>query len=98
MLRLVDSALDVAIEFPWWDAPERDLSRWTLEDIPIGTPAEPYFDTDQCWRILIWQMDGVVYIASGSSDEEGLYDTLLSVADERYKTAWGDVIVSLKSG
>jgi hypothetical protein len=97
VLRLVDSTLDVAIEFPWWDVPERDLSSWILEDIPIGTPDQPYFDADQCWRIPIWQMGGVVYIASGSSNEEGLYDTLLSVADERYRAAWGDVIVSLKS-
>jgi hypothetical protein len=83
VLRLVNSTLDVAIDFPWWDDPERDLSRWTLEDIPIGTPDVPYFDADQYWRILIWQTSGVVYIASGSSNEEGLYDTLLSVADER---------------
>lgn len=97
VLRLVDSTLDVAIEFPWWDDPEGDLGRWTLEDIPIGTLDEPYFDTDQCWRILIWQVGGVVYIASGSSDEEGLYGTFLSVAEERYRVAWGDVIASLKS-
>jgi hypothetical protein len=97
VLRLVDSALEVSIEFPWWDDPEGDLSTWTPEDIPIGTLDKPYFDTDQCWRILIWQMGGMVYIASGSSDEEGLYDTLLSVTSEKYRAAWGDVITSLKS-
>jgi hypothetical protein len=95
VLRLVGSSMNVTIEFPWWDDPEGDLSRWTLEDIPIGTLDEPYFDTDQCWRILIWQVGGVVYIASGGSDEEGLYDTFLSVAEEKYRAAWADVIVSL---
>jgi hypothetical protein len=97
VLRFVDPALDVVIEFSWWDNPEEDLSRWTLEDIPIGTLDQPYYDAEQCWQILIWRVGDVIYIASGGSDEEDLYDTFLSVAAERYRAAWGDVIASLKS-
>jgi hypothetical protein len=95
VLRLVDSTIDVVIDFPWWDNPEEDLGGWTSGDIPIGTSCDPYFDADQCWRILIWRVGGIVYIASGSSDEEGLYDTFLSVAGERYNAAWESVIASL---
>lgn len=97
VLRFVDSSLDVAIEFSWWDDPEDDLSRWELEDIPIGTPEEPYFDAEQGWRILIWQLGDTVYVASGGSDEEDTYDTFLSAAHEKYRSAWSDVIESSKS-
>jgi hypothetical protein len=62
VLRFGDSASDVAIEFSWWDDPEGDLSTWTPEDIPIGTLDNPYFDTDQCWRILIWQVGDIVKV------------------------------------
>jgi hypothetical protein len=96
LLRLADASLGTAIDFPWWDSPDLELGRWTLDDIPLGTLEEPYSDADQCWRILVWQVNGVVYIAAGSADEEGLYDTFLSVPGEEYRAAWGGLISSLK--
>jgi len=89
MLRLADTTLDVAIDFPWWDDPERNLGGWTLDDIPLGTLEEPYSDVDQCWRILVREANGVVNVASGTAGEEGLYDIFLSVPGREYRAACG---------
>ncbi|GAA4555236.1 hypothetical protein GCM10023193_01040 [Planotetraspora kaengkrachanensis] len=97
VLRLVDSGIDVCIEFPWWGNAEEDISNWTLHDIPLGTVTEPYWDADQGWRILIWKANATVFIASGSSDEDDTYDTFISVVEDRYRKAWVGVIGSSRS-
>ena len=93
VLRLKDASLGIVIDFPWWDAPERDISEWESGYVPLGTCEEPYFEEDQCWRLLIWRMNDVVYIASGNDDEEALYDTFLSVPIKIYSRAWAELLV-----
>ena len=49
---------------------------------------QPYFEEDQCWRLLIWSVDDVVYIASSNEDEAALYDTFLSFPVMKYRNGW----------
>lgn len=97
VLRFVDTGLDAFIDFPWWDHPARDISEWECGDLPLGTCKEPYLDEDQCWRILIWAVNDVVYIAAGNEDEAELYDTFLTLPVAKYRKAWAELISSLKS-
>ena len=48
--------------FPAWEHVDRDLRHFVLDDIPNGTPEEPYEDRDEEWRIRIYEDDGWVYI------------------------------------
>src|SRR2546423_575327 len=60
-LRYTDGDSRVLVDFPWWDAVDRDLGGWTLSDIPVGSLGDPYLDIDQSWQILIWESDRYVY-------------------------------------
>lgn len=97
MLRFVDASLGIAINFPWWDNPERDIIEWNSGYVPLGACEQPYFEEDQYWRLLIWAVDDAVYIASGNEDEAALYDTFLSVPVMKYRNGWAELISSLKS-
>jgi len=97
VLRFVDTKLGIVIDFPWWDSPERDIGEWESGHVPLGTCDEPYFEEDQCWRILIWRQGDLVHIASGNEDENALYDMLLSLPVEKYTKAWAKLVASFKS-
>jgi hypothetical protein len=98
VLRFVDAKLGIIIAFPWWDSAERDISEWKSGYVPLGTCDEPYFEEDQCWRLLVWQEGDVVYIASGDEDDDALYDTLLSLPVKEYTKAWAELFSTLRSG
>src|SRR6185503_3123690 len=72
-LRFVDHGLDAVVDFPWWDNVESETARWSIEDVPCGDLTEPYYDVDQYFRILIWQVHEVVFIAYGDIAEEAMY-------------------------
>lgn len=97
VLRFVDTSVGVVIDFPWWDNPERDISEWTPGYVPLGTCEEPYIDEDQCWRVLVWAVNDVAYIATGNAAEVALYDTFLTLPVAKYRKAWAELISSLKS-
>lgn len=66
--------------FPAWEHVDRDLRHFIADDVPNGTPAEPYDDRDEGWQIVIFEDDGWVYVSEG--------DSHFRVRAERYREAW----------
>lgn len=44
----------------WWNEPVSKIRSWTVADIPCGTVEIPYYDSDQGWNIVVWQMGGQI--------------------------------------
>lgn len=66
--------------FPAWEHVDRDLRHFIADDIPNGTPDEPYDDRDEAWHIVIYEDDGWVYVTEGASH--------FRVRVEQYREAW----------
>ncbi|MBB5855581.1 hypothetical protein ACFQ05_36270 [Amycolatopsis umgeniensis] len=88
VLRFVDGGDAVLAEFSWWDHVEVTLRGWTLDDIPLGTPEEPFRDLDQCWLLLIWRDGDDVLIAE--TDVPGVpgFERQSRVPASDYFDAW----------
>jgi hypothetical protein len=78
--------------FPVWDHADRDLRHFILTDIPLGTRAEPYFDRDDGWRIVIFEEGDWVYVAEGSDADATEFESQFRVSGERYLKAWSALI------
>jgi hypothetical protein len=66
--------------FPFWDHADRDLRHFTMEDVPLGTEAEPYVDVDENWRIEIFTRgEDAVVIEDGRE---------FTVPLDQYLAAW----------
>jgi hypothetical protein len=87
----------------WWSQPVARIRAWTLADIPCGTIEAPYFDSDQGWNILVWQMDDQIFVAEGDGewDEERNQDTYtrwFKVSRELYEAGWTAALDRLRAG
>jgi hypothetical protein len=74
--------------FPAWDHADRDLRHFIESDIPLGTREQPYEDSDEGWRIAIFEHGGWVYIAQA----EGETASAFRVETERYRAVWRALI------
>lgn len=82
------------ISFPWWDHVERQLGKWTREEIPLGTQVEPYYDLEQGWQLIIFAAPGFVYLMQGGdpSDRRAVFDVWFRVPRKLYLAAWDRVL------
>ncbi|WP_433517716.1 hypothetical protein ACQP2T_20520 [Nonomuraea sp. CA-143628] len=90
-IRFLAPELSVVVSFPWWENVKEEISEWSLADIPNGSIESPYWDMDQGWHILIWQSNGLVYVAQGG-EVEGEYDDWFSLPAALYRSEWNKVI------
>ncbi|MFK0249191.1 hypothetical protein ACIQUM_31215 [Amycolatopsis azurea] len=87
-LRFVDGDDTVLAEFSWWDNVEVTLRGWTLDDVPLGTAREPFFESDQCWLLLIWREGEDVLIAETDDPHEPVFERRSRVPASDYLDAW----------
>lgn len=80
--------------FPWWDNVDKDLSRFTIQDIPVGSIEKPFDDLEQGWQILIFQTREYVYILQGKEPCCRKFPVWFRVKREQYLNEWIRVISS----
>ncbi|SDZ53389.1 hypothetical protein SAMN05421684_6340 [Asanoa ishikariensis] len=73
------------------------IRAWTLADIPCGTIENPYFDTDQGWNILVWQMDDQTFVAEGDGEPDETYTRWFKVSRELYEAGWTSALDRLRA-
>ncbi len=87
----------------WWTEPVGKIRAWTVADIPCGTIEKPYYDSDQGWNIMVWQMENQIFVAEGDGewDEERESDTYtrwFKVSRELYEAGWTAALDQLRIG
>lgn len=87
----------------WWNEPVSKVRSWTVADIPCGTIANPYYDSDQGWNIVVWQMDGQIFVAEGDGErdeerDQSTYIRWFRVSRELYRAGWTDALEQLRAG
>ncbi|MFD5094202.1 hypothetical protein ACFWMR_26605 [Amycolatopsis thailandensis] len=87
-MRFVGGDDTVLAEFSWWDNVEVTLRGWTLDDVPLGTPREPFFESDQCWLLLIWREGEDVLIAETDDPHGPVFERRSRVPGSAYLDAW----------
>ncbi|MFC3453257.1 hypothetical protein [Amycolatopsis speibonae] len=87
-LRFVDGDNVLLAEFSWWDNVEVTVRDWTLDDIPLGTPREPFRESDQCWLLLIWREGEDVLIAETDDPHDSVFERRSRVPASAYLDAW----------
>lgn len=80
--------------FPCWDHADRDLRHFTLDDVPFGTEERPYEDSDEGWRIVLFQRGREVHVWESDDPATDEYHRRFSVDAERYWAAWSEVIAT----
>jgi hypothetical protein len=70
--------------FPAWEHVDRDLRHFITDDIPNGSPNEPYVDRDEAWSITIFEEDGWVYVSEN--------DASFRVRADDYTRVWTALI------
>jgi hypothetical protein len=102
-LAFIVSSPATRIQWSWWSEPVDKIRSWTVADIPRGTVEKPYYDTDQGWNILVWQLDDHIFVAEGDGewDEEGHQNTYarwFKVSREMYDAGWSAALDRLRAG
>ncbi len=77
--------------FPAWDHADRDLRHFTPDDIPLGTDDEPFEDSDEAWRIVIFERGNDVFILEGDAPR-GELTRRYRIPRDQYLAAWNDLI------
>ncbi|MDB4979129.1 MAG: hypothetical protein JWM56_1315 [Candidatus Peribacteria bacterium] len=85
------SALGIISTFPWWDNVEMDIPAMTQETFPCGTLEKPYDDMEEGWQILIFAVEGFVYVLQGAEPGCTTFHTWYKVEKNRYFQAWEKV-------
>ena len=78
--------------FPAWENADRDLRHFTASDVPIGVIGEPYEDSDEGWRIVIFEQGGNVYILEDDRPKGIRFPRRYRVQRDRYFFAWATVM------
>ncbi|SNT58714.1 hypothetical protein SAMN05421812_11151 [Asanoa hainanensis] len=77
------------------------IRAWTVADIPCGTIEKPYLDMDQGWDILVWQMDGHIFVAEGDGEgdvePDQTYTRWFKVSRELYEAGWTSALDRLRA-
>ena len=92
-LAYIVSSPAMRIHWGWWSAPVDKIRAWSVADTPCGTIEEPYYDSDQGWNIMVWQVGGEVYIAEGGGEwdderDQNTYSRWFKVSTELYDAGW----------
>lgn len=74
--------------FAWWDYVDARLSSMTLEGIPLGPAADPFYDGDQGWELTIWERAGFAFVAEGDAQGSGEFQRCFRVPVELYRSQW----------
>lgn len=93
-LRYVCPSLGIVITFPWWNHAVNEIRGWTAAEIPCGSINSPFWDRDQGWNILIWQVHDRVYITEGDGDPE-IYERWFTISRDLYWSEWKKAIAGL---
>lgn len=78
--------------FPAWDHADRDLRHFIPADVPLGTHQQPFDESDEGWRILIFERGGYVYIMQGDEPRAEEFGTWFRVPRDQYLQAWAFLI------
>lgn len=83
------------LSHPALDHADARIRLWTLADIPMGTPEQPYSDADQGWETYIWRDGAFVYVMEGEG--EGEFTVWYRVPADRYLSEWQRLIDAVKA-
>ncbi|HET7710794.1 MAG TPA: hypothetical protein VFL80_02590 [Thermoanaerobaculia bacterium] len=97
LIHFVSPSLGELAWFPEWEHAERDLRHLTLFDIPVGTPEEPFEDTGEGWRIVIFAEGDFVYSLEGDSPRATHFPRRYRVPRGRYLAAWEALLVEFNA-
>ncbi len=99
-LSYVVPSLDLVVNFPWWDKDASEMRGWGTSEIPCGSLEAPYWDQDQGWSLLIWQVDEQIYVMEGDGTEDyeepQIYERWFTLPQQLYFSAWKDAIKGLQ--
>lgn len=88
----------ILASFEWWDNVERDLVNMSIDEIPIGSIDNPYYDLDQEWEIVIWEADNFVYIMEGEESGNSEFLSWFKVKKVKYIEEWERILKIFKEG
>lgn len=102
-LTYVVSSPATRICWGWWTEPVDKIRDWTLADIPRGTVEDPYYESDQGWNLLVWQMDDDVFVAEGDGErdeqrDQNTYVRWFKVSRKLYEAGWIAALDRLRTG
>ncbi|MEV4513439.1 hypothetical protein AB0K00_31265 [Dactylosporangium sp. NPDC049525] len=91
------------IRWVWWSEPVDKIRAWTVADIPRGTLEKPYYQSDQGWNIVVWQLDDQIFVAEGDGErdadrEQNTYTRWFRVSRELYDAGWTAALDRLRVG
>ncbi|GIM89848.1 hypothetical protein Ato02nite_016410 [Paractinoplanes toevensis] len=86
-------SLAIRVCWSWWSKPVGEIRAWTVADIPCGTLTKPYWDSDQGWKIMIWQSEDQIFVAEGDGEHDehrgqDIYARWFKVSRTLYEAAW----------
>jgi len=74
--------------FPAWEHADRDLRHFTMIDIPTGTADLPFDESDEGWRIVIYEDGDSVHILEGDDPHDDELPRRTRVPRDEYFAAW----------
>ena len=80
----------VLTSFPWWDHVDKDMAKG-IQEIPMGTIQNPFYDLEQGWQLLIFLHEDQIYILQGKEPGDNNFQTWYRVDLDRYLSEWNRV-------
>ena len=78
--------------FPGWEHADRDLRHFTAADVPIGSMDDPFEESDEDWRVAIFEHRGFVYVLEGDDPGSDDFARSFRIPRDRYLQAWAALI------
>ena len=78
--------------FPGWDHADRDLRHFVPSDVPLGSWDDPFDESDDGWRINIFEYRGFIYVLEGDDPNTEDFGTFFRVPRDQYLQAWAFLI------
>jgi hypothetical protein len=101
-LAYIVSSPATTICWGWWSEPVSRIRAWTVADLPGGTIEKPYYDSDQGWNIVVWQMGDQIFVAEGDGErdeerDQNTYTRSFRVSRELYDAGWTAALDRLRA-
>ncbi len=94
-VRFYSKTMGFLAGFPWCDHAEQLLATSDFS-LPLGSAANPFYDCEQGWEIVIFPYENFVYIMEGDFDGHGDYYAWFKVSEHKYRSGWNNAIQNLK--
>jgi hypothetical protein len=78
--------------FPAWERADRDLRHFTAADVPLGSIDVPFEDSDEGWRIAVFEHRTFVYVLEADDANADDFPRYFRVPRDRYLQAWAALI------